>query len=139
VAGRSVNASNRQSRQNQPPAWRWLAAQILGLIRQFGSTVIWASVVIFFIYEAAHTLQAFAGKTSVASLIFNLAAKLNATVEASVALTGVSLGLYLMECRRHIKTRKRLTERNAALELRLDPNRESSLLTPEGATRRGDL
>ncbi len=137
---RPVKASNgKRAKQNQPPAWRWLAAQILGLVRQLGSTVVWATVVIYLIHEAATTFQAFAGRTSIANFVVNLAAKLNATVEASVALTGITTGLWLNEYRRHIKTRRRLTERNAALELRLDPKRESSLLTPEGTTRKGDL
>lgn len=120
------------------PAWRWLAGQVIDLIRRFGNSLIWAGVTCFLIWEAARTLQAFAGRTSVASLIFEVAAKLNATVTASIALTGVSMVLWINECRRHRNTRKRLTERTTALELRIDGTRESSLLTREGTTRKGD-
>jgi len=130
--------SNGKRGRNQTPAWRWLAAEFLSLVRQFGNSAIWAAVTCFFVWEAAHTLQAFAGKTSIANLVLSVAAKLNATVTASVALSGVTTALWMNECRRHRNTRKRLTERTAALELRLDPTRESSLLTREGTTRKGD-
>ncbi len=130
--------SKRKRDGNHVPAWRWLAGQIFDLLRRFGNSAIWAAVTCFLIWEGGHTLQAFAGRTSVANLIIEVAARLNATIVASVTLSGVSLGLWLNECRRHRSTRKRLTERTAVLELRLDPKRESSLLTPEGTTRAGD-
>lgn len=117
---------------------RWLAGQAVDLVRRFGNSAIWAGVTVFLIRESANTIQAFAGRNSVANLAFEIAGKLNATVEASVALSGVSLGLWVNECRRHRNTRKRLAERTTTLELRLDPNRESSQLTPEGTTRKGD-
>ena len=124
--------------QKPAPAWRWLVGQFIDLVRRFANSVIWAGVVCFFIWEGAYTLQVFAGKTSIANLVFEVAAKFNLTVVASLTLSGVTTGLWVNECRRHRNTRKWLTERSAALELRLDGKRESSLLTPEGTTRKGD-
>jgi hypothetical protein len=132
-------ASNKQKkRQNKAPFWRWILGEILGLIRQFGNSIIWAIVTVFIVYEVAQTFQAFAGKTSVADLALKIASQINLTVGASLTISGVTSALWANECRRHRKTRKRLTERSAALELRLDPHRESSLLTREGTTREGD-
>lgn len=131
-------STKRKKERNQPPFWRWLLREVLGLIRQFGNSIIWAGVTAFLIFEVAHTFQAFAGKTSIADLALKIATQLNLTVEASLALSGVTSGLWINECRRHRNTRKRLTERTEALELRLDRNRESSLLTREGTTREGD-
>lgn len=131
--------SSKKKRGGKPvPTGKWLAGQTIDLFRRFGNSLIWAAVTCFLIWQTKQAVQSFAGRTSIASLIFEVAAKLNATVTASVALSGVSLGLWVNECRMHRRTRKRLAERTAALELRLDPNRESSQLTPEGTTRKGD-
>jgi hypothetical protein len=130
--------SRGKSRRDEPPAWRWILEQIFGLIRQFGNSVIWALVVGFMIYQVAQTFRAFAGHVSVADLVFEISAHLNIVIAASVALSGLSTGLWLNELRRHRSTRKRLTIRTASLEKRLDPNRESSLLTSEGTTREED-
>lgn len=113
--------------------------QLMTIVRQFGSTLIWACVVAYLIHEAADSVKAFAGRTSVASFVVALAAHLNATVVGSVALTGVTGSLWAFEYRRHRKTRERLTARITDLEKRLDPKRDSSLLTTEGTTRIGDL
>lgn len=130
--------SNKRRGGKSKPTGRWLAGQIIDLVRRFGNSLIWAAVTSFFIWQTGQVVEAFAGKTSIANLVFELAGKLNATVTASVAVSGVSLALWIDECRRHRRTRKRLTERTTALELRLDRNRESSQLTPEGTTRKGD-
>jgi hypothetical protein len=124
---------------NQSPAWRYVFFHVLALIRQFGGTIIWAVVVIYLIHKGGETVQAFAGRTSVTNLGMDFAAKLNATITASVTLTGVTSLLWLNEYRRHRKTRERLTSRITELELRIDPRRESSRLTSQGTTQIGDL
>jgi hypothetical protein len=129
----------KRNGSSQPPAWRWITMQLMTLIRQFGNTVIWASVVIYLIHATADTVKAFAGRTSVANFVVALAAHLNATVVGSVTLTGVTSCLWALEYRRHRKTRERLTGRITDMELRLDHNRTSSQLTTEGTTRIGDL
>ena len=132
-------ASKKKNERNQPPFWRWLLGEVLGLVRQVWKPIIWAGVTVFLIFEVAHTFQAFAGKTSVADLALKIATQLNLTVVASLTLSGVTSALWANECRRHRNTRKRLTERTEALEKRLDPNRESSQLNREGTTREGEI
>lgn len=126
-------------RKQQPQsAWRWLAGEVIGLIRQFGNSMLGACVTCFLIYSVAHTFQAFAGRISVADLALKIAANLNVAIAASLTLSGVTTVLWGNECRRHRNTRKRLTERTQFLELKLDKNRASSLLTRKGTTREGD-
>jgi hypothetical protein len=74
--------------------------------------------------------------TSLSNLFLRISCFL--TVGASLTVSGVTSTLWANECRRHRNTRKRLTGRTGLLERRLDPHRESSLLTPEGTTREGD-
>lgn len=121
------------------PAWAWLCGELIGLVRQFGGTVIGAGVGIYLIHETAATVQAFAGRTSIANLLLDVAAHANVTVIGSVSLTGVTGVLWFLELRRHRKTRERLTGRVAQLELQIDPNRSSSELTTLGTTRLRDL
>lgn len=123
----------------QPRARIWLARQIIGLVRQFGSTLIWAGVLVYFIHATSETLEAFAGQTSRANLIVSLSAHVNLTIALSVTLAGVATAIAALEYRRHRKTRERLTARITQLELILDPNRQSSMLTTQGTTREGDL
>lgn len=130
--------AKRRSNQSQPSALRWFLGEVFSLVRQFGHSIVWAAVACFLIYQGAHTFQAFAGTVSVTNLVLKVAAQVNFTVALSLALSGVTTGLWANECRRHKNTRKRLTERTEELEKRLDKNRESSLLTREGTTREGD-
>ena len=128
----------RSDGSNQLAAWRWLTMELFGLIRQFGSHVIWAGVGLYLIHESADTIRAFVGHTSVANLVVSIAAHLNVVIVGSLTLSGVATGAWALEYRRHRKTRERLTARITALEMRVDPNRTSSLLTTEGTTRSGD-
>ena len=130
--------SKRKKSEDRGPFWRWFLGEIIGLLRQFGNTLIWAAVTCYFVYSGAKTFQAYAGKVSIANLALQIAAHINIVIAASVALSGLTTILWANECRRHRSTRKRLTARTEALELRLDPKRESSLLTREGTTREGD-
>ena len=136
----SRSTSNGQDlRRSQTPAWRWVAVQFVGLIRQFGSSLIWAGVAIYLIREVGRTFRAYAGQVSIADLFVSLAGHFNLTVGLSGSVAGASITLYVKEYRRHRKTRERLTDRITQLELKMDPKRESSMLTTEGTTRVGDL
>jgi hypothetical protein len=117
---------------------RWFATQIFGLARQYGGTLIWAFVVVYLVKVVGETAQAFAGKSSNANFIVNLAAQMNVTVAISIVLTGVTSLMWILEHRRHRQTRERLTGRITELEKLLDPHRESSNLTTQGTTRIGD-
>jgi len=118
--------------------WRWFLGEVFGVVRQFGNAAIWAFVTCFLIYEVAHAFQSFAGRVSIADLVFTIAAHVNLTIAASLALSGLTTALWVNEYRRHRNTRRRLTQRTTDLEKRIDSQRESSLLTPEGLTREGD-
>ena len=136
---KSAVKASKGKNSDRLPAWRFIFTELVALIRQFGSTVVWSCVVLYLIRETAETVQAFAGRTSVANVIVDLAARLNATVAMSVSLAGVTSLLLALEHRRHKKTRQRLTGRITQLELIIDPNRSSSQLTTEGTTPIGDL
>ena len=129
----------RKSKVQGEPAWKWLAREILALVRQFGNTVIWAGVCLFLIEQAGVTLRAFAGKTSVANLLLSIASNVSVTVDISVAISVTVTGLYLYEYRRHRKTRERLTARITQLELQIDRKRSTSGISTEGTTLIGDL
>jgi len=130
--------STGRGERDEPPALRWILAQIFALIRQFGNSFIWAPVICFMIYEVAETFRAFAGHVSVADLALKISAHFNFVVTASLVTSGLTTALWANEYRRHKNTRKRLTSRTESLEKRIDRNRESSLLTPEGMTREED-
>lgn len=89
-------------------------------------------------HEISLAFIAYAGKTSNANLVFNLMSNVNFVFTGSIALSGLSVSLYLRERSQHRSTRKRLTERITALELQVDPARTSSRLTEEGLTRKED-
>jgi hypothetical protein len=120
-------------------ALRWLAAQAVSLLRQFGSQILWVSLLAYLIRESADTFQAFVGRTSSANVILGVAAGVNITVAISVTVSLAASALWLLEYKRHRRTRERLTGRITDLELKLDPGRTSSQLTRQGTTRRGDL
>jgi hypothetical protein len=90
------------------------------------------------VHESSVALIAFAGKSSFADLTLRLLAKMSVVLGLSVTLSGISVTLYLRERKLHRDTRERLTARITALELRIDPKRTSSQLTPRGETRRED-
>jgi hypothetical protein len=131
-------ADSKKSRGKGEPPWQWLAREVLALIRQFGNSVIWASVCAYLITQAAITLRAFAGRTSVASLLLDVASKVSLTVDISVALSIGLTGMYLYEYRRHRKTRERLTSRITQLEKQIDQKRSTSGISTEGTTLMGD-
>ena len=90
------------------------------------------------IHEIAGVFIAYAGKASIADLSLKVLANVSVVWTLSLTLSGVSITLYVRERRLHRKTRERLTARVTELELKIDPHRSSSLLTPQGQTRKGD-
>ena len=131
--------SKTQARAEPPVTLRWILSHIFVLVRQFGSQLIIALVVIYLIHEANIAAMAFAGRTSVASLVMQVAGQFNLTVGISIALTGITTTLWFNEHRRHKKTRERLTARITTLEKHIYSNRSSSMLTSQGTTSPGDL
>ena len=123
---------------NQPPTSRYILGNLFNLLRRFGGTIVIWSCIAYLGHEAREVLIAYAGKSSFADLTLRLLAQVSIVWKLSLTLTGFSITLYLRERNQHRKTRERLTARITQLELRIDPNRTSSLLTPEGLTREED-
>jgi len=111
---------------------------MFNLLRRFGGTIVIWSCIAYLGHEAREVLIAYAGKSSFADLTFRLLAQVSIVWELSLTLAGFSVTLYLRERNLHRKTRERLTARITQLELKIDPSRTSSLLTPEGLTREED-
>lgn len=124
--------------QREPSTFRWFCGNVFSLFRRHGNIIIIGLTAGWLGHEAARAFIAFAGKTSYASLTGSLIANLSVVWELSLTLSGISVTLYLRERKLHRDTRERLTARNTQLELRLDPNRSSSHLTPRGETRKED-
>lgn len=139
MGGESLATSKLKKSQADVPVGRWFLAQVFLLLRQYLGQAIWAAVLVVLFYFCSDTLKAFAGKVSVANFLLSVAAHLDWAIKASVGVSGVTTVAWLNEYRRHKRTRERLSSRITALEKRLDPNRTSSELTPEGTTRTEDL
>ena len=90
------------------------------------------------VHIAGNILLAYAGQKTITDLSVRILASVNVVFALSLTLSGLSITLYFRERHLHRRTRKRLTERITELELKIDPSRTSSLLTPEGLTRRED-
>ena len=132
-------SKDRRQKQEPPVTARWILTNVFALIRRFGSRVSILAGLAYGVHEARIAITAFADKTSAASLMIEVAGHLNVTIAVSVAIAGLSTGLWANEYRRHRNTRERLTNRITALELRIDPKRTSSSLTSQGMTSPGDL
>jgi hypothetical protein len=117
---------------------RYVLGSSFSLLRRHASGMMAWAVVAYAIHEISAAFIAFAGKLSVAQLKLNFLAHVSVVWTVSVAVSGLSITLYLRERRLHIKTRERLSREKRELELLLDPNRTSSALTPEGLTRKED-
>jgi len=122
----------------EPSLFRWFFGHVFSLLRRHGGAVAMWLTIGWCAHEASKAIIAFAGKSSVADLSMKLLANLSVVWELSLTLSGISVTLYLRERKLHRDTRERLTARVTELELRIDPKRSSSQLTPRGQTRKGD-
>lgn len=117
---------------------RWSLGHVFSLIRRHGNLGITWFGVGWCAYQARTVLVAYAGKQSIGKLSVSVLANLHVVFVLSITVSGASVALYLRERKLHRRTRDRLTDRVSELELKLDPSRTSSLLTPEGLTRKED-
>lgn len=124
--------------RHEPSTFRWFFGHVFGLLRRHGAAFVIWSVMGWSIHEIAGVFIAYAGKASIADLSLKVLANVSVVWTLSLTLSGVSITLYVRERRLHRKTRERLTARVTELELKIDPHRSSSLLTPQGQTRKGD-
>jgi hypothetical protein len=117
---------------------KWFFGHIFSLLRRHGNVVaLWLGIS-FCVYEASAALRAFAGRVSIADLSLRILGTFAGVISLNVAVSGLSISLYLKERREHRRTRERLAAEKEVLEKILDDRRTSSLLTPEGQTRKGD-
>jgi hypothetical protein len=127
----------RESRR-EPSTFRWFFGNLFSLLRRHGNIIIIGATLGWVAHEASKAFIAYAGKSSYADLTARLLANVSVVWELSLTLSGISVTLYLRERKLHRDTRQRLTSRITELELRIDPKRSSSQLTPRGETRKGD-
>jgi len=134
--------ANRTVKKPKPrfesSTFRWLFGHVFSLLRRHGATIVIWSVIGWSVHEVALVFIAYAGKASVADLTLRMLANVSVVWSLSLTLSGISITLYIRERMLHRRTRERLTARITDLELKIDPNRTSSLLTPQGTTRKGD-
>lgn len=116
----------------------WLWGQIFDLLRSNSRTVLICGTIAFCFYELSVAFRAFAGQASFASLTLRIFANIIFQWSVTIALSGISIALYLRERKQHENTRERLTERITKLEIQIDRKRSSSLLTSKGRTRKED-
>jgi hypothetical protein len=119
-------------------SFRWFFGNVFSLLRRHGSTVGFWLGIAYIAHQVSLAFIAFAGKDSNANLAFSLMSNVNFVFTGSIALSGLSVSLYLRERGQHRRTRKRLAERITELEIMVDPTRTSSRLTEEGLTRKED-
>jgi hypothetical protein len=138
--------SNRQAQKTQAPwqprhepsAFRWFFGHVFSLLRRHGGALATCLLIGYSVQQVSQAFIAYAGKASIADLTLKVLANVSIVWTMSLTLSGISITLYVRERRLHRNTRERLTARITELELKIDPHRTSSLLTPKGTTRKGD-
>ena len=142
MSGKSSNKSKVEKAIPKPaeqvPFLRWFLSHIFSLIRRHGDVVAFWVGVGYCVRQLSLAFQAFAGRASFADLKLAILANVSFVWTVSISATGISIALYFRERRLHSKTRLRLANRIKELELKIDPIRTSSNLTPEGLTRKED-
>jgi len=136
---KSADNSQKTPVFKEPPSFiRWFFGHVFSVLRRHGNTVGFWIGMAYIARQVSLAFIAFAGKESNASLAFNLMSNVNFVFTGSVAISGLSVSLYLRERAQHRNTRRRLAARITELELKIDPTRTSSQLTEEGLTRKED-
>src|SRR5271166_6432495 len=136
---KSTEKGQKDSSLKEPPSFiRWFFGHIFSVLRRHGNAVGFWIGMAYIARQVSLAFIAYAGKESTASLAFNLMSNVNFVFTGSVAISGLSVSLYLRERAQHRDTRRRLTARITELELKIDPTRTSSQLTEEGLTRKED-
>jgi hypothetical protein len=123
----------------EPPSFfRWFFGNTFSVLRRHGNIIgFWVGMG-YIARQVSLAFVAYAGKQSNANLVLSLMSNVNFVFTGSIAISGLSVSLYLRERSLHRDTRKRLAARITELELKIDPTRTSSRLTEEGLTRKED-
>ena len=134
---KNKKAKEAQSHE-EPSAFRWFFGHVFSLLRRHGNAIAMWLCIGWCAHEFSNAFIVYAGKNSFADLTLRVLANVTVVWELSLTLSGISVTLYLRERRLHRDTRQRLTARITELELKIDPKRTSSHLTPRGQTRKDD-
>lgn len=90
------------------------------------------------VWQGRHAVEALAGRTTLADFAVTLGANVSTAIAASWTVT-IGFGVWVfLERKLRKRVQERLTGRARELELRMDPGRSSSELTPRGDTRPED-
>jgi hypothetical protein len=116
----------------------WFWGNIFDLLRANGRFFFVCIVTLFSVYWLSQTARSFAGQTTITNVSVRILANIVVKWAMTIAVSGLSIALYLREKKQHEITRERLTKRITELELRWDSGRISSQLTTKGRTRKGD-
>ena len=139
-SGKRAQSSSQSTSTKQPPSnLRYISGSLFSLLRRHGSAFAGWGCIAYLGHQASLAFIAYAGKASSADLNLKILANLNVVFAASITVAGLSITLYIRERRLHRKSRERLGARVKELELKIDPKRTSSHLTPEGLTRKEDM
>src|SRR5216684_785398 len=106
-----------------PPFGRWFCGHMFSVLRRHGGIVGFWIGMAYIARQASLAFIAYAGKESHANLVLNMMSNVNFVFTGSVAISGLSISLYLRERSQHRETRKRLANRITELELKIDPAR----------------
>lgn len=129
---------NGNKKNKYPPFPIYFFGHVFSQLRRHGNSLIFWIGIAYCVHEMAVTLQAFAGRTSLANLGLSIFANLSVAWTINFTVSGISIALYLRERAVHRKTRERLTSRIKVIELKVDPTRTSSHLTSKGLTQKED-
>lgn len=116
----------------------WFFGHVFGAIRRHGNAICFWGGFGYCIHEIGVTVRAFVGAVSLAQLGLSVFANLSFVWSVNIAVSGLSIAMYIRERSLHRKTIERSSTRITALELKLDPRRTSSHLTTKGLTRKED-
>jgi hypothetical protein len=133
----SDNTAASKARLSTDQRFRLISQGIDGFVA-IVRTVIWAGLGAFSVYFAHAVLIEYAGKSTLADLAFRLVVDLRLDVALAYMFGAGGVGYALYERRLRRRNIARLTARNQELELRIDPERSSSGLTPRGTTHPKD-
>jgi hypothetical protein len=99
----------------------------------------WAGAVLIVYFGVYRTSEALAGKVTIADIAHSFIAHLTADRWVAYIFGGGGIGYGLMQRSLRKSTVARMHRRQKELEERLDPNRSTSTLTPQGNTNPKDL
>ena len=120
----------------ETPEFNFATIRIIDQIgKTVRSTVKWAAIA-FFGYEAAHTIQSFAGHETGVTIAISawLQTKVGLTVGGSLTIGGLGIAYGNWQARLRRRAVTRMGSRPRELESQIDPGRSSSGLMQDGRT-----